>query len=248
VLKAFASGRLFGERFGSGTPRVLALHGWGRDHLDFGKTLEGLEAIALDLPGFGASPAPTGAWGAAEYAEALLPVLDEFAHPAVVVGHSFGGRVAVSLAAGHPQRFRGLVLTGAPVIRLASPRKPALAFRAKRLLHRIGLLSEARMESTRRRYGSADYRAASGVMREVLVRAVGESYEELLPKILCPVELVWGSDDAEVPLALAKAAAERLPRVKLTICPGAGHFTPTTVPDALRAAILRLDPGAGGRP
>ena len=79
------------------------------------------------------------------------------------------------------------------------------------------------------------------------MKAVGESYEELLPKIVCPVELVWGSDDAEVPLALAKAAAELLPRVKLTILPGAGHFTPQTAPDALRAAILRLSPEAGGR-
>jgi pimeloyl-ACP methyl ester carboxylesterase len=206
-----------------------------------------MQAIALDLPGFGASPAPPDAWGAAEYAEAILPVLDEFESPAVVVGHSFGGRIAVLLAAGHPDRIAGLVLTGAPVIRPASRRKPALGFRAKRLIHRMGLLSDARMESARSRYGSADYRAAMGVMREVLVKAVGESYEELLPKIVCPVELVWGSDDDEVPLALAKAAAERLPRVKLTLCPGAGHFTPTTAPDALRAAILRLDPEAGGR-
>jgi pimeloyl-ACP methyl ester carboxylesterase len=245
VLRAFASGRLFGERFGGGPPRVLALHGWGRDHHDFGRTLDGLDAIALDLPGFGASPAPPEAWGAAEYGEALLPVLDEFEVPAVVLGHSFGGRVAVCLAAGRPERIGGLVLTGAPLIRRASLRKPAIGFRAKRFLHRMGLLSDARMESARHRYGSADYRAASGVMREVLVKAVGESYEKLLPKIVCPVELVWGADDAEVPLALAKAAAELLPRVKLTICPGVGHFIPSTAPDALRAAILRLEPEAG---
>jgi pimeloyl-ACP methyl ester carboxylesterase len=247
MLKAFASGRVFGERFGSGAPRVLALHGWGRDHSDFRKVLDGLDAIALDLPGFGASPPPPEALGAAGYAEAIAPVLVEFAEPPVVLGHSFGGRVAVALAAVDPSRVRGLVLTGVPLIRLKGTKRPALAFRARRYLRKIGLVSEARMEATRQRYGSADYRAASGVMRHVLVKAVGETYESLLPKIACPAELVWGEDDAEVPLAVAKAAAELLPSPRLTLCHAAGHFTPLTAPDALKAAILRLDPEAARR-
>lgn len=245
-MKAFASGTLFGERFGSGVPRVLALHGWGRDHNDFRKALDGLNAIALDLPGFGASPPPPEAWGAEEYAAAVEPLLGEFADGVVVLGHSFGGRVAVEVAAAHIDRVRGLVLTGVPLLRLRPAKRPPIGYRARRLMRRIGVLSESRMEAARRRFGSADYRAASGVMRQVLVKAVGETYENMLPKITCPVELVWGQDDPEVPLAVAKAAADLLPSPRLTLCHAAGHFTPLTAPDALRAAILRLDPEAGG--
>ena len=61
-----------------------------------------------------------------------------------------------------------------------------------------------RMESLRQRYGSEDYRLATGVMRTVHVRAVNEtneSYEEQLRRIACPVELVWGDDDTAAPLA-----------------------------------------------
>lgn len=241
MLQAFANGRLFGASFGSGRPAVLALHGWGRTSADFGAVLVGLEAIALDLPGFGATPPPDEPWGAAEYAAAVEPVLAELATPAVVVGHSFGGRVAVHLAAAHPDRVGGLVLAGVPLVRRpdASPRRPALPFRVGRALHRRRLLPDARMEALRQRYGSADYRAATGVMRAVHVRAVNETYDEVLPRVACPVELVWGEDDEDVPVAVAEAAARLLPRATLHTLPGTGHHTPLVAPAALREAIAR---------
>ena len=63
--------------------------------------LEGLDAIALDLPGFGVAQEPPAAWSTAEYASFVNPVLDDMAGgPVVVLGHSFGARVAVHLAAG----------------------------------------------------------------------------------------------------------------------------------------------------
>ncbi|MGH9178924.1 MAG: alpha/beta fold hydrolase [Acidimicrobiales bacterium] len=241
MLRAFADGRIFGVASGGGPARVLALHGWGRTSKDFGAVLDGLDAVALDLPGFGASPPPPEPWGAAEYAAAVAPVVDELAAPVVVLGHSFGGRVAVHLAAGRPELVAGLVLTGAPLVRRpgATARPPALGYRVGRWLHRRGVLGESRMEGLRQRYGSADYRAASGVMRAVHVRAVNETYEAQLAELACPVELVWGDDDAEVPLAVAREVARLVPAAHLEVVPGAGHHTPLTAPGALRDAVSR---------
>src|SRR4051812_45417555 len=162
MLTAFDHGRLFGERSGTGEPWVLALHGWRRTHRDFAAVLDGLDAIALDLPGFGASPPPPEAWGGSEYAAALLPILDTFEQPPVVLGHSFGGRAAVHLAAAHPDRVAALVLTGVPLLRPTDqPRaKVAWPFKVGRFLHARHLVSEKRMEAMRQRYGSADYRNA----------------------------------------------------------------------------------------
>ncbi|HET7488926.1 MAG TPA: alpha/beta fold hydrolase [Acidimicrobiales bacterium] len=246
MLKAFANGQLFGVASGAGRPSVLALHGWARTSADFAATLDGLDAIALDLPGFGATPAPPEPWGAARYAEAVAAVLDELALPAVVLGHSFGGRVAVHLAAAHPEAVAGLVLTGAPLVRRpgTAARKPALAYRVGRALHRRHLLPESRMEALRRRYGSRDYLAASGVMRGVHVKVVNETYEGQLAAVACPVALVWGDDDAEVPVAVAEAAAGHLANATLTLVPGAGHLTPLTAPAALRDAVVRVRAGA----
>ena len=241
MLKAFADGRLFGAAHGGGPPWVLALHGWARTHRDFDATLTGMDAIAVDLPGFGAAPPPPQAWGAAGYADAVAAVLEEMAVPVVVLGHSFGGRVALHLAAAHPDRVGGLVLTGVPLVRRPGvpARRPALVYRLGRGLHRRGLLGERRMEALRQRYGSADYRAAHGVMRQVHVRAVNETYEDQLASVACPVELVWGDDDAEVPLAVAEAAMSRLGQATLTVVPGAGHLVPLTAPGELRAAVER---------
>lgn len=238
ALKSVADG-VFAQTHGSWPPRVVALHGWGRRGADFDRVLVGLDAIAVDLPGFGASPPPPTPRGARGYAETLKPLLTELPSPPVLVGHSFGGRVAVCLAADVP--VAGLVLSGVPLLRQASARPPALGFRLLRWAHRRGLVSPERMERARRRRGSADYRAATGTMREVLVTAVNESYEDELGRISGPVSLVWGSGDTEVPVRIAREAATILGathgEVDVTVLDGVGHLVPTHAPDALRAAI-----------
>jgi pimeloyl-ACP methyl ester carboxylesterase len=243
VLRAFADGRLTGETFGTGRPTVLALHGWARSHRDFGATFappgsEPLDAIALDLPGFGATSAPPAAWGSREYADLVAEVLAEMDTPAVVLGHSFGGRVAIQLAAQRPDDVAALVLTGVPLVHPGPGRKTPLTFRAGRLLHRAGLVSEPRMESLRQRYGSADYRAAEGIMRQVLVRTVNERYDDVLEVIRCPVTLVWGDDDDVVPITVARLAVDDLADAHVVVCPGAGHLTPLSAPAALREAVV----------
>jgi pimeloyl-ACP methyl ester carboxylesterase len=232
-----------GETFGTRTPTVLALHGWSRSRRDFSAVLappevEPLDAIALDLPGFGSTPAPPEAWGSRQYAELVAEVLPDMARPVVVLGHSFGGRVALQLAAARPDDVAALVLTGVPLVRPEGkgPRPP-LPFTAGRLLRRAGLLSESRMEALRRRYGSTDYRAAEGVMRQVLVRLVNERYDEVLAKVRCPVILVWGDDDSVTPIDMARTAEGRFADARLVVAPGAGHLTPLSIPLAVHEAV-----------
>lgn len=239
ALKTFADGRLFGERFGAGQVRVVALHGWGRTHSDFDGVLGGLDAIALDLPGFGASPAPDQVLGAHGYAAIVAPVLESIGAPSVVVGHSFGGRVAVALAVDRPDLVRSLVLVGVPLLHRQDrpPRRPPLAYRAVRWAHRIGLLSNARLEREKRRRGSEDYRAATGVMRDILVRAVAETYAQELGAIRCPVRMVWGAADDDVPVAVAERALGLLDDATLDVVPDIGHHVLLNRPARVREAI-----------
>ncbi len=228
---------------------VVALHGWGRTHGDFAPSLgpgapDGpLSTVAPDLPGFGATPPPTVAWGSHEYAAAVAAMLDAADGPGpgpVVVGHSLGGRIALRLAAARPDLVGALVLTGAPLVPpTGRPRRPPLGFRAARALHRVHVVGEARMERARRRHGSADYRAAQGVMRDVLVRLVNERYEDALAAVRCPVELVWGDDDTEAPVVGARVLATAIPGARLTLSRGAGHLLPVTAPAELRAGVQR---------
>ena len=268
ALRSYVDGRLFGERWGAGAPRAVALHGWGRDRSDFAGVLEGLDALAVDLPGFGASPPPDQAAGAAWYARTVAALVEEIGAPQVVAGHSFGGRAAVVLAAQRPELVAGLVLAGAPLLRPAGrpARKPSLVYRLARWGNEIGAVSSGRLERERRRRGSADYRAASGVMRGVLVEAVNETYEDHLARLVCPVRMVWGSEDREVPLEVASRAAELLAEsrpapppglevevlgegeirdmvnvdVELDAVEGCGHMVLLEAPGRVRAALEGL--------
>ncbi|MGQ0778471.1 MAG: alpha/beta fold hydrolase [Pseudonocardiales bacterium] len=238
MLTTYSAGQLFAERFGTGPPGVIALHGWGRNRQDFTATLVGLDALAVDLPGFGLSPAPSEAWGTMEYAEHLIPVLDECPNPPIVVGHSFGGRVAVRLAARFPNRVCGLVLTGVPLLRRNPARStPPLPVRVFRALNRWNLVGDSFLRGIRDRYGSADYRAAQGIMRAILVRVVNEDYEQDLRELRCPVQMVWGSADTEAPPEMAQTVAEIISQAELVVLPEVGHLLPLSSPKHLRAAI-----------
>lgn len=252
AVQAFGAGRIFGVTHGAAPVRVVALPGWMHTVADWGPTLgllaaDGIGSVALDLPGFGgATPEPPQAMGSAGYAEAVAPVLEEFDGPVVVLGHSFGGRVAVHLAASVPGAIRALVLTGVPALVPADgPKaKPALGYRVARALHQRGILPDSRMEALRKKSGSADYRnAVSPTMRNVLVAATNEHYEVQLRASTCPIELVWGEMDTAAPLVMARRAAALLGnRATLTVLPGVDHFTPLKAPEALAAAIKRHVP------
>ena len=239
ALRSFLDGALFAEVYGDGAPDILALHGWGRRGSDFASVLEGFSGIAPDLPGFGASPAPDEVIGADAYADIVVGILDSFDRPPVLVGHSFGGRVAVCLAARNPELVGPLVLTGVPLIRLETGRRPSAGFRFARRLNQLGVMSDERLERAKRKRGSEDYRAASGVMRDILVKVVNESYEGQLRRISSPVQLLWGQDDHEVPLSVAEAAQALLSKSSLEVIPGVGHFVPLQAPQPVREAIER---------
>jgi pimeloyl-ACP methyl ester carboxylesterase len=246
VLTTLLGGRAFAERYGDPSTDVVALHGWGRNRSDWSGTLQGYDALALDLPGFGATPAPDEGWSTEQYAGWLRACLEDSARLGgerpVLVGHSFGGRVAVRLAATAPELVRGLVLTGVPLLRpQTAATRPPLSFRALRLLNKWHFISNERMEQERRKRGSADYVAAQGVMREVLVKAVNEDYGDALDAIATrelPVAMVWGEHDTAATPSMADQARARLGAdAELVVVPGAAHLLDDALVAALRAAI-----------
>ena len=242
ALKAFSGGSLFADVSGADTPALLALHGWGRSHADFAAVLGAGSAISVDFPGFGASPVPPSAWGSPEYAEAIRPLWDQFDVPPVVVAHSFGGRVAMHLAMDMP--MRALVLIGVPLIRPESNAKPAPIYRVARALSKLGALPDSVMDSLRRKYGSPDYLAATGVMREVFVKVVNESYADQLGNMRVPVRMVWGRNDTAAPLVLAEQARDLMAAggtdVELTVLDGVGHHVMAEKPEAVRSLLGAL--------
>jgi len=241
VITTLAGGRVLAEKHGATPPAVVALHGWARDGGDFGTIVSGLDAVSLHLPGFGPAPTPETVWGTEDYAELVAEAIAALA-PVILVGHSFGGRVATRLAARRPELVRGLVLTGVPLVRLHKPAAPPVSYRLARWANRRGLLSDARMDALRDQRGSRDYRAAQGVMRGVLVRVVNENYDADLDDLAAgtvPVRFVWGEHDTAAPTDAGRVAAERV-GAPFRLVAGAAHLLEGDLELAVREELLAL--------
>ena len=241
MLQVFGEG-VFGDSWGTSRPTVLYLHGWRRDHHDAASLAEalvayGIRTVALDLPGFGASPAPAAAGGARQYAQLLEKVRNEVA-PDLIVGHSFGGRIAACWAT---EVEVPIILTGAPLLHRLGRTSSPLAYRLIRRAARARLMSPTRLEAARRKYGSADYNAATGMMRDILVATTAESYEQEIARWRAPVTLWWGGNDTDVPLEVATRTAGLAPReVRIVTCAEAGHLAPVTHGGDLAALVREV--------
>ena len=221
---------------GSGEP-VVVLHGWGGRVEAMAPVIhclaESRRVLALDLPGFGESPAPGAAWGTSDYAAFVREVLASAGvEGADFVGHSFGAKTSLYLAATSGV-VRRLVLAGSSGLRTP----PSLKARAKRGLSRAGRAAKrlgppgrALSAALYRRIASEDYRNA-GPLRPTFVKVVNEDLTDLLPKVAVPTLLVWGTNDDAVPVAHARTMEERIPDAGLVLFEGAGHFAYLDEPD-----------------
>lgn len=217
---------------GNGEP-LLLLHGWGGSSLSYmGASLQleqRFRTLAPDLPGFGFSEIPSKPWGAADYARSVSGLLVATGFGAVnVVGHSFGGLVGTSLAVARPELVKSLTLVASPVVRLPAERRVrarGLAYGAVRTSAKLlPPLRERILEWGRMRFGSEDYRNA-GLMRPTMVKVLGEDWRHGLREVQAPTLLIYGEKDEDVPLAVAHAALQELPKgARLVVVPGAGHF------------------------
>lgn len=246
---------------GTGVPIVL-LHGLGGGAATWIEVVDRLRPtrriVALDLPGHGGSSPPPHGVTIGWYADAVASGIEALGvAPALVVGHSFGGQVALRLAERHPDAVRGLVLIGpSGVVRLphrtrvlallttvlrparGAPLGSRLAGRAwfRRLAFGPLLVSDTAALPARAVRGFfAETREHTDVRtaRRAILEDPPVSSACSLP---CPSVLLWGASDAVVPVehgfALARAA-----RVQLRVIADCGHLVIGERADAVLDAI-----------
>lgn len=186
------------KQYGKGDDVVL-LHGWGQniqmmeplgDHLK-----DKHRVTIIDLPGFGLSEEPDYAYTVYDYVQLLEELFSklEIVNPSLI-GHSFGGRLSIIYASRN--KTNKMVLFGSPCVRheYKSFKQSAL-----KTLKKVKILNP--LANIMKRYmGSPDYKNASPIMREILVKVVNEDLSECAKKIECPTLLIWGKNDEAVPL------------------------------------------------
>ena len=220
---------------GSGTPLIL-MHGWGCDH----NTVNSIASVAartntvynLDMPGFGQSPEPPAIWTVDDYTHMVEELIITLGLDKVIlVGHSFGGRVTIQLAAARPELVDALVLVDAAGIK---PRRSlryyykVYSFKLiKKVIHSFfpAKKAEELINKLRNKRGSSDYNNASQRMKAIMSRVVNLDLTPCLHKIKSPTLLVWGENDTATPLADAKLMEKIIPDAGLVVFPGCGHYS-----------------------
>jgi pimeloyl-ACP methyl ester carboxylesterase len=221
---------------GEGVPIVM-LHGWGANiqlMLPLAQRLAplGYRVYILDLPGFGQSHQPPTAWGVIDYANFIVDFLDHYALENVhLLGHSFGGRVSLVLGAEYPERILKMALADSAGVRPKASSQGQFRLKSYRFvldtLRRIGMSAQANQlrEWYSERYGSADYKAAQGVMRETFVKVVNEDLLPYAARVQASTLLLWGDQDEDTPLWQGQTLEKTIPDAGLVVFNGAGHYS-----------------------
>jgi len=213
------------EEKGKGKP-LLFLHGYLSSKESFSYQTEYLSryfrTVAVDLPGFGKTPEPTFGYSLSDYVDFVRAVIDErCGGRADIIAHSFGGRVALKLAAESGEKVGKMLLTGCAGMK---PRRNITYYFKTAYYKTVKKLSPALAARFRERHSSADYRSLSPVMRESFVKIVNEHLEKCLPLVSAPTLFVFGGADRETPPYMARRLNAGVKDSALVFFEGRGHF------------------------
>ncbi len=209
----------------NGKINIIFLHGWGADYKSFYFLKDCLPNYTLhfaNLDGFGTCPEPTDVT-IQGYAKRLHNyILTNKLTNVVLVGHSFGGRVAIEYAS--KNKLLGLVLVDSAGIKpkfSIKKQSQILKYKLSKVLVNMGLKNKQKLN----RFGSSDYKKASPQMRLVLKNCVKYNQKHLLKYIQTKTLIVWGTADADTPLYMAKILHKNIKNSKLELFNGCGHFS-----------------------
>lgn len=230
-------------------PTVVILHGWSLSGEKFSPLVTHFEKLGYavlnpSLPGFGETKPLTRPYTLPDYAEFVHDYLREKkCSDVILIGHSFGGRVALLLTALYPASIRAIVLTGTP----GFSSLPWYRFWSYVLLAKMGKLIFAipfllpAQDAVRSFYyyivGARDYTRANSIMRKTFKQVVSYELVTSMQKISCPCLLLWGGQDQIVPLWIAKKMQRTIPHSQLASISFADHAVPYKKPETFSEKV-----------
>ncbi len=207
---------------------LVFIHGWGVSSEIF-KPLyyflkDKFNIYDLDLPGFGKTPIKKS-MTLKDYADFVYEFLkDNKIEQPIIIGHSFGGAVAVKFSLLNPNEISKLILVSASAVR--EPRRKIILLKKT-----ADILKPLLPEKIRKfilkltRYDKTDYaQIESPELKETFKKVISEDLRPYFHLIKTPALVIWGENDKITPLGEGKTIAESIPGAKLSVIKNAGHF------------------------
>jgi pimeloyl-ACP methyl ester carboxylesterase len=251
------------ERAGGGPPLVF-VHGAAEDARVWQPQRAALAdeftVVAWDEPGAGRSSDVPADFGLADYANCLAALIDALdLGPAHVVGHSWGGTVALELYRRHPEFAATLILAGTYAGWKGSLPEQEVRSRVEGMRQMLATPA-AEFDPTLPGLFAADPPAefvplleamAADVrpesMRTALAAMAEADQRDLLPRIAVPTLLIWGELDARSPLSVADQFENAIPAATLVVIAGAGHASNIERPELFNDAVREFCRAHSGR-
>ncbi len=206
---------------------AFILHGWAYDIAKWHPLIEelqndGISVQMLNIPGLTTEPL-TKAWDINDYVSWLKKEIGNT--PAILIGHSNGGRISLNFAKKYPDLVKQLILIDSAGI----PRRELKA-RVKRSVLKMAAKTGkvfTRSDRVRRllyKLGRADdYYKAQPVMRETMANLLQSDYDLDATKVVVPTQLIWGKNDTATPVKDAHALKSQIKDAQLKIIDDARH-------------------------
>lgn len=236
------------------TTILLCLHGWGGTKESFTElraALKGtdMEILTPDLPGFGEEPDPPKPWSVNEYADWVEQWLSSSVRSPLseilLLGHSHGGRIAITLASRGKLPIAHLYLCASAGIRRPRHLKRLLGlFLAKTgtFVLTLGGLNHLQPLGKKLLYRLVhvhDYEKASPVMRQTLIRVTAQDLRPMLAGVHVQTDIFWGTADRTTPMKDGILMHHQIPGSTLHTFPGVRHAVHRERAAAL-AAIIKM--------
>lgn len=231
---------------------ILILHGWNLNSRKFEPLKRELIARGYpvhcpDLPGFGKSKMLKRSFTLSDYVNYVIDLLKtKRINKITLVGHSFGGRIAIKLAARYPELLHALVLTGTPGISPV-PKVKVLIFlflaKVGKLIFNFPQLRRFKNLFQRILYrlaGAMDYYHTDPKMRESFQNVTAEDLVAYMTEINIPTLILWGNNDAIIPVSIAEKMHKLIKGSKFKVISDARHGVPWTHPKLFVDAMAKF--------
>lgn len=212
------------ELYGEGDTTLVLLHGWGQNSAMMKPIGDKMgytnQILIIDLPGHGLSDEPPFAWTLDDYVDAIKELIDDLKLKKIVlIGHSFGGKISLLYASKY--KVEKVVVFGSPYKKKIQ--KDSLKTKLLKTAKKIPGINK--LEGFAKKHiGSTDYKNASPTMREILVNHVNYDITDQVKLIKAPLLIVWGTNDAAVPIEDAYELEKLVPGSGLVVYPNCTHY------------------------
>lgn len=238
---------IYYEKYGNHKKSIVILPGWGDTRKTFSYMVDFLKnyftVYILDYPGFGNSPFPNKDLTIYDYSDLIYCWIQEITgEDAILIGHSFGGRVITTLLGYYHYSFQNIILMNSAGIKPKKTIKRKLRILLYKILKKTKKVIPKKFQSSYQNYlfskfASNDYKNLDSKMMQTFKNVVNEDLKPYLKYIEAKTLLIWGNQDDSTPIQDANTMHKLISNSELVVIKGTNHFAYLQRPQLINQII-----------